>query len=58
MKFRIVKLEELSGDLTSIYSVLLDDDKHTLFENFISENRYSFKSELIGNLEFCTNDNE
>lgn len=46
MKFRIVKLESLSGDIASIYSVILKDDHETLFDHFISENKNSFKSEL------------
>ena len=47
VRFRIVKLESLSGDYASIYSIILDNDKTTLFEHFILENQNSFKSELF-----------
>jgi len=46
MKCKIVKLESLSGEMASIYSVVLNDEKHTLFENFIFEHINSFKTEL------------
>jgi putative component of toxin-antitoxin plasmid stabilization module len=46
MKFRIVKLKQLSGEGASIYSVILDDDNETLFDKFINENKNSFLSEL------------
>jgi putative component of toxin-antitoxin plasmid stabilization module len=46
MKIRLVKLGQLSGNGASIYSVVYESDKTTLFEKFIKENRNSFKSEL------------
>ncbi len=45
MKFRIVKLHELSGETASIYSVLPDDDEITLFDKFLEENN-SLEREL------------
>jgi len=46
MKIRLVKLRQLCGDEASIYSVVHESDKTTLFEKFIKENENSFKSEL------------
>lgn len=46
MKYQLVKLEELSGKQTSVYSLLIDDETITLFERFIIENNNSFKSEI------------
>jgi putative component of toxin-antitoxin plasmid stabilization module len=45
MKYKIVKLEKLSGKRASIYSVLMNDKKTTLFDEFLKENGISFKSE-------------
>jgi len=47
MKFRFVKLENLSGEAASIYSVIMDYNKETLFDHFISEHIISYKSELL-----------
>jgi len=47
MKCKIIKLDQLSGNKTSVYSVYIDDAKKTLFERFLEENLISFKSELI-----------
>ena len=46
MKCKLVKLLNFTGDEASIYSVVLDDEKETLFENFIKENKNSFSSEI------------
>ncbi len=46
MKFQIVKLERLCGKRTTVYSVVLNDEEHTLFERFIIENRTIYKKEL------------
>lgn len=45
MKYRIVKLEKLSGKSASIYSVLINDEERTLFDNFLKENIILFKDE-------------
>ena len=45
MKCSLIKIEKLSGDKASIYSVYVDDDQETLFEKFIRENLISFKDE-------------
>lgn len=46
MKFQIVKLERLCGKRTTVYSVILNDEEHTLFEQFIIENQPTYKKEL------------
>jgi len=46
MKCRLVKLPQLSGNKTTVYSVIFEDDRKTLFDNFIIENSISFKSEI------------
>ena len=46
MKCRLVKLQNLSGNKASIYSVVLNDDQRTLFDNFIEESKGSFLSEI------------
>ncbi len=46
MNYKIVKIENLSGDCASIYSIFDSDEKKTLFEIFIEENKSLFLSEL------------
>lgn len=46
MKFRLVKLESLSGDKASIYSLYQEDINKTLFENFLLENKKTHLSEV------------
>ena len=46
MKCRIVKLPQLSGNKTTVYSVIFENDRKTLFDNFLIENSISFKSEI------------
>lgn len=46
MKFRIVKLNDLSGKSASVYSIYMDDEKITLFEKFLEENVNLLSSEL------------
>ena len=45
MKFKIVKLNQFSGNKAGIYSVALNNDNETLFNKFVRENIISFKSE-------------
>ena len=45
-EFEIVRLNNLSGTETTIYSIRLLNDNSTIFENFILENRNEFKSEI------------
>ena len=45
MKCRLVKINKLSGDRASLYSVVINEEKETLLEKFIRENKNSFLSE-------------
>ena len=45
MKFKIVKLNQFSGNKTGVYSVVLNNDEETLLNKFVCENEISFKSE-------------
>ena len=51
MKFRIVKLNNFSGEAASIYFVTLDEVKETLFDHFIAEHLTLHKSELSSIIE-------
>ncbi len=46
MKYKLVKLNKLSGDKSSVYTVYLEEEGKTLFDFFLEENKISFKSEL------------
>lgn len=46
MKYKLVKMKQLSGNKASIYSIYIGDEQKTLFERFIEENKISFISEL------------
>lgn len=48
MKFDLVKLEALSGDGASIYTVVLGDDPNgiSLFDHFVLENRPDYEEEV------------
>ena len=45
MKFKIVKLNQFSGNKAGVYSVVLNNDEETLLNKFVRENEISFKSE-------------
>lgn len=45
MKCKLVKIESLSGDKASVYSVMLNEESETLLEKFFRENKNSFLSE-------------
>lgn len=47
MNFEIVKLDELSGEQSSIYSVYLVDEDTSLFERFIEENETSYSEDIV-----------
>lgn len=51
MKFEVVKLDQFNGNKCGVYSIFVDDEQETLFERFLSENKISFKSEIINILE-------
>lgn len=45
MRCKLVKIDQLSGNAASIYSVAIDDEAETLLDKFIKENIFSFKNE-------------
>lgn len=51
MKFEVVKLGQFNGNKCGVYSIFVDDEQETLFERFLSENKISFKHEIINILE-------
>ena len=46
MNFEIVKLDDLSGCESSIYTFRINKEQDTLFEQFIKENKNSYLSEI------------
>jgi len=46
MKCALRKITELSGNKTSIYSVVADNEDKALFELFVEENHISYSSEI------------
>lgn len=47
VNYRIVKLDDLSGDEASFYTVYLENEKTTLFEKFLAENVAAHREEII-----------
>ena len=47
VKYKLVKLPKLSGSEASIYTVYLEDEKRTLFDRFLAENRSDYEQELL-----------
>ena len=45
--FELVRLDELSGEKCCIYSVRINDEDNTQFEQFLDENYNSFKEEAL-----------
>lgn len=46
MKYEIVKLEELSGNGATIYSILTEGSDQTLLEKFIEDHQSTYKTEV------------
>ncbi len=46
MKFRLQEIKQLSGRRCKIYSVLMEGDEKTLFDQFLEENENDFPQEL------------
>lgn len=46
MNFNLVKLTDLSGKRATIYSVIINDDKQTLFDQFLDENLEKYPQEI------------
>lgn len=47
MNFKLIKINQLSGQKTKIYSVLLENEEKSLFDNFLEENTEKHKPELL-----------
>ena len=47
MKYKLVELEEYTGDGATIYSVYIEEEGKTLFDKFVEENIISFKDEIF-----------
>ncbi len=47
MKFKLEKINNLSGTKTSIYSVFVNDEDKNLFEQFLEENNELYHEEII-----------
>jgi hypothetical protein len=45
MKYKIIKINSISGNEASVYSIILNNDEETLLNKFVKENEISFKSE-------------
>lgn len=46
MKFEIVELDEFSGRKTTVYSVWVNEEKQTIFDRFVEENREQYHQEV------------
>ena len=46
MNFEVIKLEDLSGEETSIYTVFVEEYETTLFEQFLMENNQTHPNEI------------
>ncbi|MEK6476041.1 hypothetical protein WJR50_00860 [Catalinimonas sp. 4WD22] len=47
MNYRIVELEDLSGDQATIYSIIESDNDDTAFEQFIAEHHTAYENEIL-----------
>jgi hypothetical protein len=47
MKYRIIKLKQLSGKKATFYTAILEGEEKSLFERFLEENQNNFPDELI-----------
>lgn len=46
MKYKLVKLKELSGNKASIYSIVQDDEQESFLDKFVKENKNSSLGEI------------
>lgn len=46
MKFELREILQLTGQRCKIYSVLMEGDEKTLFQQFVEENKTSFPQEV------------
>ncbi len=54
MNYKLVKLKDFSGTKASIYTIFSEETNKSLFENFVSENINSFKSEILDVIQRLT----
>lgn len=47
MKVRLIKISDFSGDKAHLYSVIVDDDEVSLFEQFVAENIETHRKEVM-----------
>lgn len=47
MKYKLVKIDKLSGQKTQVYSVVVGNDDKNLFEHFLEENDENYHDELL-----------
>jgi hypothetical protein len=47
VKFKLVKLDKISGQKTQVYSIVVDNDDKNLFEHFLDENDEAYHVELL-----------
>lgn len=47
MKFKLTKINQLSGRKTKIYSVLVENESKSLFDNFLEENTEKNQPEIL-----------
>jgi putative component of toxin-antitoxin plasmid stabilization module len=46
VNYEIVELEELSGPEATVYSIIKEGDRHTLFDHFIKEHVGNYREEI------------
>jgi len=59
VQFEIIELPALSGNKTKIYSVYIENEQLTLYEQFIQANQHNFEKEVVNideRLEMVGND--
>lgn len=47
MNYEIVEIEELSGEMAGVYSIILENDNLTLFDDFIANFQTNHKKEIL-----------
>ncbi len=46
MKCKLVKIPEFTGNKTTVYTVLMENEEKTLFDSFVEESKISYSSEI------------
>ncbi len=47
MNFKLEKIEYLSGAQASIYSIILQNEEQTIFEQFLAKNQVKYREEIL-----------